>query len=195
MKKTLFLVTFLLMVGFISCKKDKTASSAIDGTYTFKGLYALTISDISVPSTHERAVTTTEYTTTDNGGTVVFNKGKMTSKDLTYSIDTEANYDYYLDGALEDQFTVPFEFTLPPTSSAGSYKIIGQDSIYFPSSTIFAGADPSGMQGGASGGRFSFDGNLLTIMANIKIDKVVTQSGVTGYQTQTVNTKIFLEKQ
>lgn len=197
MKKLPLLLLAVLTIAFISCKKEKSDSSSadIEGTYTFKGTTANTISAISVIGTGEKAVTTTEYTTTDNAGTIVIQSGIMTATDLTYSIDTRAKYEYYVNGVLDDTLSVPFQFTLPAISSASTYKIIGEDSIYFPNSTILSGMDPSTMHGGASGGRFAINGNQLVLKMNLTRDTTFSQDGHTMNQTQTIIANMVMEKQ
>lgn len=197
MKKTPLLLMAVLTIAFISCKKEKSENSAadIEGTYSFKGMSVKTISDNVVSAAGERAITTMEYTTTDNAGTIVIKSGIMTATDLTYSIDTRAEYEYYTNGVLDDTLSFPFQFTLPVISSASTYKIIGKDSIYFPTASVLSGMDPSSGKSVASGGKFSINGNQLILMISGQIDTTLSQSGFTISQTQTITENIILEKQ
>ena len=138
----LLLSTFIL---FAACKKDNTSSgnSAIGGTYKFKYISAKTSSSIT-GSLGDKTVTTSDYTTTNNGGTVTFSNGTLTAAGLTYTVDTEAKL-YEYDGTnLLDSTSFPFTFTLQQSTSSGSYKLIGSDSIYFPQGGITATVDGNG---------------------------------------------------
>lgn len=196
MKKLPFYLLTLFTLILVSCGKEKSgaSSSQIDGTYNFKGIQAKTVSEVTAIGEDEKLVTTSDYTSINNSGTITFRNGKMTSKDMAYSIDTDMQIDSYVDGVLDDSYTYPFQFAIPPTSSSGTYKMIGKDSIYFPQSTFMIGTDPNTMQSNSGGGKFTINGNLLTIVVKANKDSVFTESGYTYHQVSSIEGKIFLEK-
>lgn len=197
MKKLFVPLLLSTVILFAACKKDKTSSgnSAIEGTYKFKYISAKTNSAIT-GSFGDKVVTTSDYTTTDNGGTAIFSNGTLTATALTYTVNTEAKtYEY--DGAdLLDSANYPFTFALPASNSAGPYKLIGADSIYFPQGSITATVDGNGnYQSGASGGRYSFNGAILTITQNVTKDSTFNDSGETYNIVESAIASIVMEKQ
>jgi hypothetical protein len=197
MKKLFVLLLLSIVILFAACKKDKTSSgnSAIEGTYKFKYISAKTNITIT-GSFGDKAVTTSDYTTTNNGGTATFSNGTLTATGLTYTVDTEAKL-YEYDGTdLLDSASFPFTFTLPASNSAGSYKLIGSDSIYFPQGSITATVDGNGnYQSGPSGGRYSFNGTLLTITQNVTKDSTFNDSGETYNMLESASALMVMEKQ
>lgn len=188
------LSTIILLAA---CKKSDTATStaAIEGTYKFKYISAQTTSSVT-GSLGDKAITTSDYTTTNNGGTVVFGNNTLSATALTYSVDTDAEA-YLYDGAtLLDSIRYPFSFTLPPSNSSGQYKLIGADSIYFPQGSITSAVDGNGSYvSGPSGGRYKMNGNLLTLTQNAAKDSTFDDSGETYHSLELASSTIVLEKQ
>ena len=196
--KKLFVPGLLSAIVLLAaCKKDKSNNNtaAIDGTYKLKYISAKTNSTIT-GSLGDKAVTTSDYTTTNNGGTIAFSNGMLTATGLTYTVDTEAKL-YEYDGTdLLDSASFPFSFTLPASNSSGTYKLIGSDSVYFPQGGITAAVDGNGYyQSGASGGRYSFNGTLLTITQNATKDSTFQDSGETYNMVESALASIVMEKQ
>src|ERR1700755_2463482 len=113
-------IIFPSLVGFavfylVSCKKDSDnmpAGNNLIGNYKFISLTASTSSTHITDdgSTVDKTITTSNYTTTNNTGTLVIDATKITSADLSYSISTTATAAIYEDGVLVDTEEVPFEF-------------------------------------------------------------------------------------
>jgi hypothetical protein len=125
MKRHLILNTLAVIVILASCKKDNknNNSAGIEGTYKLKYLTAKTNST-TTDNSGEKAVTTSDYTTINNQGTLVFTSSNLVATGLTYAIDTEAKY-YVYDGAdLIDSSSYPFTFTLPASNSVAQYQLI-----------------------------------------------------------------------
>ena len=197
MKKLFVPVLLSTVILFSACKKDKSSSgnSAIEGTYKFKYISAKTNSTIS-GSLGDKAVTTSDYTTTNNGGTVTISNGTLTATGLTYTVDTEAKVYEYNGTDLLDSTSFPFTFTLPQSNSSGQYKLIGSDSIYFPQGSITATVDANGnYQSGAGGGHYSFNGTLLTITQSATKDSTFDDSGETYNMIDSASASIVMEKQ
>ena len=197
MKKLFVPLLLSTVILLAACKKDNssTNTSAIEGTYTFKYMSAKTNSSIT-GSFGDKVVTTSDYTTSNNGGIVTISKGTLTATGLTYTVDTEAKL-YEYDGVdLLDSMSFPFTYTLPPSTSSGPYKLIGSDSIYFPQGSITATVDGNGnYQSGAGGGRYSFNGALLTITQNATKDSTFDDSGETYNVLESATASIVMEKQ
>lgn len=194
MKRNSYLCLLVIITVIASCKKDdaKTSSSSIEGTYSFKGLTAKTNSTITGDD-GEKVVTVTNYSTTNNMGTVVFDNSKVTNTGLSYSVNSIATGYFYEDNVLIDSTSYPFTVSIPATNSVSSYQLIGADSIYFPNGSI-----SSGLAGGESipsGGRYTIAGNLLTISMRVAKDSAFTDSGIEFQMVESAITSIELEKQ
>lgn len=196
MKLQIILGSLAVMLMFASCKKDdnNTNATAIEGTYKLKYLNATTNSTV-IADDGEKTVTTSEYTTMNNQGTLVFDKSNLSYTGLSYSIDTEAQYYFYQGDVLEDSFSAPITFTLPATNGMGTYKLVGSDSIYFPQGSVTSGTSTT--QGLPSGGRYNFNGNVLTIKQHVSTTstEVDPGSGISLTTTNSGITNTVLEKQ
>ena len=197
--KKLFVPGLLSAIVLLAaCKKDNNSSNtsaAIEGTYKFKSISAKTNATIT-GSLGDKAITTSDYTTTGNAGTVVFSNGNLSATGLTYSVDTDAEVYLYDGTTLLDSTSFPFTFTLPPSNSTGTYKLVGADSIYFPQGGVTAAVDGNGNYvSGPSGGRYSFNGTLLTITQSGMKDSTFDDSGETYNSVESVSASIVMEKQ
>lgn len=147
-----------------------TATSLI-GTWTFTGMKAKLVSDLSVTESgfSVRSVTTTEYTTTNNSGTFTFTADKASTKDLTYTVNTTSKVKMYMDGTTQEA-EMPFAYTAPKSSSTGAYKAIGADSIYMPAGGAITMPDNSGYNGTvptvAAGYKYKIEGKKMTMTLN-----------------------------
>ena len=187
----------ITMVMLASCKKDKTSAttSGIEGTYKFKSFSAQTQSSIA-GNLGDKIVTLSDYTTTNNGGTLTFANNTVTVTGLTYSVNTQAEFYEYYNNSLLDSASYPFNFTLPASNSTAQYQLVGTDSIYFPNGGITTISDGSGTyQGKAGGGRYSINGNVLTIIQHPVKDSSFTDSGESYLLHESATGSMELEKQ
>jgi hypothetical protein len=169
----LLLPTSLLLLFATACKKDSGEKSALDGNWNFTSLSATTSSTEVVDDgggVIEKTVTTSSYTSTNNKGTVAIGGGVMTAKGLSYAVDVDASYTYYINDVEQESGTEPFSYTIPPTNSVASFKLVGADSIYFASGGF-------GGTSGASGGKYSLSGNTLTMIMKLDTSFVDNSSG------------------
>lgn len=124
----------------------------------------------------------------------MFDQLNFTYTGLTYSVNTEATTYLYLDDVLLDSLSFSFQATLPSSNGTTTYKLVGADSIYFPQGSVTMGG--AGVtQTLASGGRYSFNGNLLTITQHVSRDSTFQDSGVTFTMNQSGVTSMIIEKQ
>ncbi len=188
----------VLIVILASCKKDsenKPTSDALEGTYTFK--YITSKQDGSTATSFgAKAVTAVEWTSINNGGTIQFSNSTTSGSGLTYEVDAEGKY-YIYDGTdLLDSLDLPIVYTLPPSNATGTYQLIGADSIYFPQGSIASSVPASGSTPVvANGGRYAWNGKLLTITQTYSKDSTYMDSGETIHILQSAVTKLVLEKQ
>ena len=195
MKKVLVSGLFALIILMTACKKDSPASATnIEGTYNFK-LMSVKGSTSILGSSGDKAVTVSDFSSINNGGTVVFNNGTITAQAFTYTVDTTAMLYLYDGDDVIASSSYPFSYTIPASNSVGQYKIVGADSIYFPQGGLTVNIDGTGpYETVGNGGHFSFSGNLLTITENVTKDSTFEDSGETYHLVETATASILLEK-
>lgn len=163
-----------------SCKKDDSNKnpSALQGTYNLMYVTAKTNSIITT-SDGDKSVTISQYKTTNNQGVVTFAPSNYTSTNVSYSIQTVATNYSYEDGELLDSSSYPFTYQSPTINATGPYQVISADSIYFPKSGFYVGADGSGGSQNVPGGaRYVLDGSTLTISQSAAKDSSFADSGI-----------------
>jgi hypothetical protein len=155
------------------------------GNWKFISLHAtvLQTTEYTQDSNAVKSVTSSDYTTENNDGTIKFDGSKMTSTGLTYSVNTIAKGYSYFNGSPEDTVEAPFAFTLPPYSSTTPYKKVGTDSLYFDSGAGSIGGTST--QSVPAGYKLKFDGDKMTMTT--KADEVKTELNPLGFTQTTTN--------
>jgi len=139
MKRYLIYSLLAGMVIFYSCKKENSNTNpALQGNYKLKYFTSNTNSTIT-GSDGEKSVTTSDYTTINNLGTIAFDGSNLTTVGVTYTINAVAKGYIYQDNLLLDSSSFPFNFTVPPFSSVASYQLAGTDSNLFPPGRSYHG--------------------------------------------------------
>jgi len=196
-KMLLFVVPALIMILFVSCQKElsdptvtgSTGGADIVGNWNFVSTYASTQSTVqfSFFGTIFKTVTVTDYTSTNNAGTVVITSNSMAGTGLTYSVSDTAIAFSYEDNVLMDTIQQHFSFNIPPYSAVSPYKRINQDSIYFTGQ----GIDPS-----AGGGtRITLSGNMLKMTTAVVRDTTFDGGGYLVLQHSTATAITTLQRQ
>jgi len=199
MKKKYCLVLIIL---FTACQKgiepfnDNTGSSGtspVSGTWNFISLTGNTqaIQEFTDDSIDYSTTTNSAYTSTNNTGTITFSDSDFTSNNIGYLVSSEFTSYNYENGVLIDTVHLPFSITIDSSNAAGTYKLIGSDSIYFPAGGFvsYNGNEPA--QAVPSGGKFSISGNILTITQMISRD---TTQVILGVPLHTVESGTFVVK-
>lgn len=127
--------------------------------------------------TIEKTVTTSDYTSTNNKGTVSISGGVMTSKGVSYSVSTTSSYIYYVNNVQQNAGTQDISFTVPPFNSASNFKLVGADSIVFTGGASTIG----GAASGSTGAKYTISGNILTMA--VKIDTTFVDNSM-GFPMQ-----------
>ena len=149
MKKNLLLlsvISFSLLLA--SCQKEVqdtdlppvTTSSDILGNWTLVSMNVKTeaINEVTAGSDVQKTVTTSDYTTENNAGTVNITATTFNSINFSYSVNTTAKAALYENNVLIDTFLLPVQASVPATSGSAAYTRVNADSIYFQSGSIFA---------------------------------------------------------
>ena len=177
LKKLFSIIAVSTILCCYSCKKDDKPSGAITGNWKFVSIHAETQSTAQYNDGTEdvKSVTISDYTSENNTGTVSFNGNTANSTGIGYDVTSTAkSYDYY-NNVLSDSSEFPFTVNIPPSNSTATYQIIGQDSIVFSNGALGAQTTAGAS---ASGGRFSIDGNILTLKSNIVQDTTMNLGGL-----------------
>ena len=194
-----------LIIAFASCQKEKDLqpgtggsgnTNSIVGNYDFVGMVAHTQSTVTVSDQGQqlKSVTTSDYVTKQNVGTVNITATDFITNGLGYSIDTVMNVKTYIDNVLFDDSDVPFVGTIPPSSSSSPYTQVAADSIAVIGA-FGASLDPSGSTPtGPVGLKLSWAGDTLLLRTNSSFTQNVAQNGVPGVLTGAVNGVIKLKK-
>jgi hypothetical protein len=195
-KMTGFAILSVIFFCFIACKKDNntsTSASSLSGSWKFTGMHATTSATAVDKGSgfNTKIVTTSDYHTTANGGTVSISDNTMAGTGITYSANIVAFATEYEDDIQLDTFSTTLPFTVPATNSTSEFEVIGKDSIHYTGSNIF-GSGGSGTPA-ATGSKFSISGNILTITSSVVQDTSQDEGGgetLTQHETAIVVTTL-----
>ncbi len=192
-----YCVLVSVFVCLNSCSKDNnsTGSTALNGSWSFNGFHAKTLS--SAQDTEAgivfKTVTTSDYTTTNNAGTVNFAGTTMTGTGVAYSADMGIFVTDYEDGAIVDTFSTDLPITIPSTNSTTTFEVIGSDSIHFTSASLLGSAGNGSPA--SNGAKFTVAGDLLTLTSNVIVDRIIDTLGTVITQHETASVVTTLKKQ
>src|SRR5579871_6836765 len=160
--KIFFLSFFILVIIITSCKKSNSSSSqgnTINGNWYFVSFSANTQSttEYSSGGTDYKNVSISDYTSSNNGGTVSFASNTMTGTNITYYISATVFATDYENGVEVQMQSAPYSYYFPPTNTSSSYTVIGSDSVSFPSGSFTSGPG----QSGGIGAKIAFSGDTV----------------------------------
>lgn len=170
-------------------------STDISGTWKFVNIQAQTtaINEIIAGNDISKTVTTSNYTTINNGGTVTFASGTLTATGLTYEMNTIAKVSLYQNGAFVDSFSQAVTAVIPPYNATYGYKMIGADSIYFPAGSFSMGGSTQATQPGGS--KIKIEQNKLYMIQSATQTTRTTDQGQTIASTATVSATTTFQRQ
>jgi hypothetical protein len=120
-----------------------------------------------------KGVTTSNFTSQNNAGTMAFDSVTMTATGVTLSVNTSAKTYVYMNGALIDSLQTPFDQTVSPQNASSGYKKIGADSLYFQNGGFLDVLTGGLLPAAPSGCKIKFEGDLMKM--TIVYDTVTTQ--------------------
>lgn len=184
-----------------ACKKNNNGGNSgpnpLIGNWTFDNetSNATATSTAMVGPLSVKVVNLLDFKTIDNTGGIAFNSDSMVLTGVGYDIDTTVTT-YTYTGLTIDTSTSPLTETVPPADTLTTYKLIGQDSLYFPSGLPFA-VNLQGFQPTIQimGVHFKVNGATLTMTSTINQTGQETYNGITAPTTVLVNSVITLTKQ
>lgn len=211
-KLTPYVIIGCVLLVLVSCSKEKSidttentpgtgTGSAVGktekGTWKWLSMRGITSETIEYSEFGDaiKTVTTSDYTSDNNSGTLKFDGSTMAGTGITYSVDAIAKAYMYTNGALEDSLEFPFGGTIPATNTTASYKKIGSDSIYVQSGA-FTTVGSGGTTASNSGGyKLTWDGDKMIMTAKFSQSKIDVSTGVTQKITIHATQIITLQKQ
>jgi hypothetical protein len=200
MKRLSILTAFSFLLVLAACKKETSASAdSLAGTWNFISMSASTNVTYNYTDfgTQYKDISISNYTSSNGSGSVTFSGDNVTSKNIGYSVSTTVFEQSYEDNVLVDTFSMPFNFSVQPTSSTTTYKIIGSDSLWFPGGNIVSSQSlPNGSAPAvASGYRFNISNDTLTLSSIYAKDTVQDLGGVSSLVSQYANYTVKLKRQ
>lgn len=192
------LTTCIVLILIASCSKSKTGPSTqgpLGGNWNFVSLHvqSQTIAQASQGGESDSSVSTSNYTTIQNAGVIVFTADSMVATGLTYAVADSVTGMLYVNGILVTTSREPFNVSLPAMNNSSAYKLVGTDSLYFPGGGYLSGM--SGTQAtAASGSKFVITGNTMTITGQINQTSSSVVQGVTANQVEMGTYTVTLQK-
>lgn len=120
-----------------------------------------------------KMVSSTAFTSQNNGGTITFDNSKMTASGITMSVNTSANTYVYVNGFLVDSVQTPLNQTLPSQNASSDYTKIGSDSLHFQDGGFLNALTGGLLPATPTGCKLKFEGNLMKML--MIFDTVTTQ--------------------
>ena len=189
----------LLLVGSVStiliaCQKEVnfqdlagsgtgTNNTVITGNWEFVGLSAKTNVAINVSQAGQgvKAVTTSDYSSTDNTGTLTVTNNQFIFVGIGHKVNSVANVKTYLNGILFDNTDEPFDVVTPAADNTLDYVRNNNDSLTFTNAVAVL-PDPSGgvapIPAGPMGARINLKADTLTLVTKYAVSNTITQGGV-----------------
>ena len=161
-----------------------TNNTTITGDWNFIGSNAKTYVALSLSESGQdfKTVTTSDYTTENNVGTLKVTDKQFMFKGISHTVNDVANSKTYINGLLIDDRDEPFIATYPVTDQTMDYVRNNNDSLTFTNAFALM-PDPSGGAGtpvpaGPVGARISLKSDTLTVITYYTAKETITQQGV-----------------
>jgi len=185
----LLLAAFIAVIaGMTSCQKEVSNESGgpgkdstittpppVDSTHSDSATEVGTWKFISLHTTYTqtttysnsgfsvKGVTTADFVTTKNSGTIKFDGSQMISTGMSLSINTTANTDVYVNGVKGNAVALPIDTSFAAQTDTASYQKIRPDSLYLQSGGFFGMGAGGLIPANAVGCKLKFNGNTMTM--------------------------------
>lgn len=207
-KASLLLLACTAVMVFVSCQKEGSVDNSNGGggdgtgkevgTWKFISLHANTnvTVELSDGVDNVKTVSLSEYTSTNNSGTIKFDGSKAVATGLAYTVDFIVKGYIYENGSLVDEVEQPLNMTIPAYTSTANYTRIGTDSLSFPAGGLITfdsggGSTPTD----AAGYKLRFEGDKMYMTTNVNRSETITDQGITQKTIQKATAEVTLQKQ
>lgn len=172
------LILFLFSISLISCSKDEDDTTPLEGEYKFIGVTAdmYSSNEMNVEGAMQKAVAKMAYVSDKNSGSINFVGARVVARGISYHIKTTLYGEGYVDGELVDTTQETVDLTMPLASSEAKFKMIGTDSIYFESGSIFMSSNNPKAR--PTGAKLRYEGDKIILDMIINDTQNVTQNDV-----------------
>jgi hypothetical protein len=202
-KLYVYLLLSATTVFVFSCQKEVSSNlpgsgngGSLTGTWKFINVNAATESIVEERDGSDvvKTITTSNYTSENNTGTIKFDANTLFINGLGYSINAVAKTYIYDNGSLLDSLQFPLTLTVPPTSSESKYKQVSSDSLYLEGGAIFnTSGGPVTSQG--QGVKLKFVGDKLIMVSKLDQVKTVNMGGIIQTQQTKATSTVTYQKQ
>ena len=212
MRKFSALILTVTVLVFVSCQKEVDnqfdnngnggsggnnggSSQTLVGDYDFNGIGANVLTTITVSAVGQdlKAVTTSDYFSKNNVGTAKITSNQIILQGVGYDIDTVVHVVTYLNGSVFDDSEQPFQESIAPANDTLNYVSITADSISITSGD-FVPAGSAPVTTGPIGARVAWSGDTLLLKFNSTFNTTVTQGGIPGQLTGSMDGVIKFKK-
>jgi len=192
----LLLLVAALVVVFVACSKEKSnedgvtpggtnptdtlpnpsdTTKSVVGTWKFINVQGTgnQTAEFTQLGVALKAISNSNFTSQDNGGTVTFDNSTMTATGITLSVHTSPKAYLYQGALLIDSFPLPLDQTVSPQSATSNYTKIGTDSLNFANGGFLDLLTGGLLPNPPTGCKVAFSGN--TMKMTIVYDAVTTQ--------------------
>ena len=192
----LLLLVAALVVVFVACSKEKSnedgvtpggtnptdtlpnpsdTTKSVVGTWKFINVQGTgnQTAEFTQLGVALKAISNSNFTSQDNGGTVTFDNSTMTATGITLSVHTSPKAYLYQGALLIDSFPLPLDQTVSPQSATSNYTKIGTDSLNFANGGFLDLLTGGLLPNPPTGCKVAFSGN--TMKMTIVYDTVTTQ--------------------
>lgn len=207
MKKSAVACTLIiLIVSIVSCQKEieiegfgpANIDSALIGKWKFVSMSVSSevTDELNDGTESVKTITSSDYVTTNNKGSVIIDSKTMTVKDLSYDLETIVTVDYYSNNAYVETFLVPLTYSIPTSNYSSNYKRIGTDSLNFPGGAlIMAEGETTGIDFAPGGYKYLLsDENHLTLVSILRQEDKQYNNGISRKITRSALLQTILEK-
>lgn len=174
-----------------------TSNGSETGIWKFASMHVITseTAEFSMLGVASKVVTTSDYITDNNSGTVKFDGTNMFTTDVAFSVNTTAKMVMYANGVQSASQDMPFSATMPPNSATAAYKKIGTDSLYFQSGVMTGLSSNGSVETKPAGYKLKWDGDKMYMTLNYS--EITTEdigNGVMAKTTTKVTSVTTLQK-
>ena len=171
--KNLYAVLTGLLVSscLFSCTKDYVTAPQLPTDSYITGNYHLISIESATETRNQNSYqgmtyvvnSQLDYVSCRNSGSLQFKNGSIVMDSLGYTVNDSIQYVYYKNDSLSTTELVPFTDSVPAASLTVPFRVISEDSLYFPAGSPM-GALPTGAGAEvASGARYYQSGDTLTL--------------------------------
>jgi|GEM_PF-5113402 len=199
LKKIQPFLLLLLLIGTVSCQKEvdyvdlsgspltpapdpgSPSDKSIIGTWRFVKITGVSKTTIEATISGEvtKNVSTMNVDSREASGTMTFNETTVTTSKIKYASLTTTSGLTYVNGSLESEVNMPYDFVAPESSGTSRYRKVTADSIYVESGLINIESQPgSPTASQPSGARISWLRDTLVLRIQAKQEQTQDFGGM-----------------